>query len=105
MESALHLLSQTVDWHYAYLLAIELHPEEVRLTCGLEADFPSFVVTCAFEDLRALAPYARLLEAFLEDRVAFELPLIPYHHTGDGCFGFSSGGAHYDYPPLYALSA
>jgi hypothetical protein len=91
----------TITWDYAYLIEVHVQGDTATLTCGTEADFPEFEVTC--DALDALAPYLEIHSAWRAFPAGVEPPLIPYVQERTGRSTFSTEGAGYDNG--YAVSA
>ena len=87
--------ARTISWGYAYLLDAKAQGDSATLTCGTEADFPEFEVTC--DALDALRPYLEILGAWRAFPAGVEPPLIPYVQDRTGCHSFSTEGARYDF--------
>ncbi len=92
---------RTITWDYAYLLEVQVQGDSAILTCGTEADFADFEVTC--DALDALAPYLEIHSAWRAFPAGVEPPLIPYVQKRTGRSTFSTEGASYDND--YAFSA
>jgi hypothetical protein len=85
------------DWHYHWLLDVELQPDgSIQLCIEHEDTAQVLYVPCPAESLRYLAPYQELLQAWLDDPICNERPLVPVTFHGSTP-RFSEAGAHYDY--------
>jgi hypothetical protein len=85
------------NWHYHWLLGVEIQPDgSAFLSCEHEDTGHVFNVFCPRSSFRHLAPYQELLQAWLDDPICNEQPLVPVTVSiGTPCF--SEAGAHYDY--------
>lgn len=89
-----------LPWSYAYLIAVTPADDGLELTCGDEADRPSFQVHCRARYSGAFSKYFEIFTAWRLDPGAVEPPLIPLHRERSGQASFSLRGAIYDYPEL-----